>query len=273
MTRTRSRSRCSSPLLVCLFGLLSLLASSAWAQPEEPKEKAKAYSERAISLFEQEDFQGAQTLYQKAYSLWKNPIFLYNSALCHRRLKNTKEEQEALCQYLFDFPDEESLVEFPQAPPRAKIDTRLKKIVPEGDLCPPRASLPATQPSFPVSAPASLGASLPQTLTSTAPSSTAPALRVLPPVTPLPAPSLLRSFQVPVILIGAGSLFGVGALAFKAVTERDNETNDEDYRKGLALALASDLSFLGAGLFFPRSLKQFQSSLLPTKPLSVEGAP
>ena len=87
----QSLSAFSKPLLACLLSLW--LTHPVFAQTDADKKKAKAIAEEAIGFFEKQDYSTALTLYQRSYELWRNPSFLYNASLCHRKNKQPQEER------------------------------------------------------------------------------------------------------------------------------------------------------------------------------------
>ncbi|MFU8804671.1 MAG: tetratricopeptide repeat protein [Bradymonadaceae bacterium] len=73
---------------------MSMTATNAWAQSEEDINEAGRLYEEGIEAFQQEEFDEAIELFEKAYSHDPHPMFLYNISVAHSRQGNIEQAHE-----------------------------------------------------------------------------------------------------------------------------------------------------------------------------------
>lgn len=84
-----------------------------------PTKDAAAYEQDGKSLYQNGRWADAAGAYKAAYTLGKDPGMLYNAALCYRRAGDAKRALDLYRQYLMEAPD---------TPKRANVESRIKEL-------------------------------------------------------------------------------------------------------------------------------------------------
>jgi hypothetical protein len=185
----------------CALLLLLLVVATGPAQGDNSHARARVHFDIATQQYRARNYDDASREFLAAYAAWPDPAFLWNVALCYRKLDDLPRTREVLKTYLARAP-----VDAPERPRALALQAEIG----DGSEPPPSPRRVAPKPSPAIQAPPA--APPPDAVSPPAASEVQPPARAPAPTkAPERKPVYRRaSFWVPMAVIVVGAAVGIG---------------------------------------------------------------